>query len=111
VSQDEGNAVMYTGAGVRQYCSEARTASRADAINLAEGYRELRKTLRPLLGWRRSHLVAWQLRYAAEHAKQASAHSGAAYISFLKHFQPEVFGRLPKGRRRYAGSRSDFFKR
>lgn len=105
---DSQNALLYTGAGVRQYCSEARTASRADAINLAEGYRALRKALIPLVGWRRATLVAWQLRYAAELAKQASAHSGAAYISFLKHFQPEVFGNRPRGRRSSSGA--DFWR-
>src|SRR3954451_9868809 len=85
--------VMATSGAVRSYTSKARIMHRDDTMLLDAAYKELRRVLRPHLGWRRAHQVAWNLRYAAEHTKQASAHSSAAYISFLKHFQPQVFGK------------------
>jgi len=108
----EQDIIMATGASVREYTNKARVAHRDDAMLLAVSYRELRRVLRPHIGWRASHLVAWHLRYAAEHAKQASAHSTAAYISFLKHFQPQVFGRPTRGSgggRARSSSSSNFF--
>lgn len=113
MSKKKENIIMQTGAGVKDYTSKARISHRDDAMLLAVSYRELRRVLRPHLGWRRSHIVAWNLRYAAEHSKQASAHCTAAYISFLKHFQPQVFGRPDRsaggGRTRSSSSSSNFF--
>lgn len=110
MSKKRDNVILQTGASVKEYTSKARIMHRDDTMLLDAAYKELRKVLRPHLGWRRAHQVAWNLRYAAEHTKQASAHSTAAYISFLKHFQPHVFGK-PSGGRTGGNSSNSFFGR
>lgn len=90
-----------TAVAVRDYSTHARNLCSENFKEIAETIPELRRALRPIIGWRRTALVLVPMRVAAELNKNAAAHSSAVWWSFLKHFFAEVFGNLntKRGRR------------
>lgn len=103
------NMLVQVGGGIQAYSSAAAQVAKSEALALDEGYRELRRALRPVIGWRRAVAVAWHLRQAAEKEKAACAHATGAYVSYAKNFQPSLFNlRGGKGSRAKTNA-ADFF--
>jgi hypothetical protein len=84
-----GTDVMRSDQGLRDYCNGLRRLAGGEFKYLVEGSRELRRALGPH-GRMRAWVVAGHLSLAAQAAKAASAHGVAAYLAFLKHFEPEL---------------------
>jgi hypothetical protein len=81
--------VLSTDLAVRTFCDEVRNLSGQEYKHLAVAAQELRAALAPY-GRVRAWIVAAHFALAANAAKAASAHAVATYMSFLKHFEPEI---------------------
>ncbi len=88
-----------TAATVRDYSTHARNLCSENFKEISETIPELRRALRPIIGYRRTALVLVPMRVAAELNKNAAAHSSAVWWAFLKHFFAEVFGGLNVNKR------------
>lgn len=93
---------LVTDLAVRTFCDEVRKASGQEFKHLAVGAQELRAVLAPY-GRVRAWIVAAHLSLASQAAKSASAHAVATYMSFVKHFEPELTAAKSKKSKKTTG--------
>jgi len=88
---------------LRVYSIGARQVCHNNAVELEEAARDLRRVLKPIVGWRRSLLVVIPMKWAGDHSRHGAAHAAAAWIAFLREFAPETFANVRIRNRRRNG--------
>jgi len=88
---------------LRIYSIGARQVCHNNAAELEQAAADLRRVLRPLVGWRRALMVITPMKWSGDHCRHGAAHAAAAWIAFLREFAPETFANVRIRNRRRNG--------